>query len=189
VCEDIITTDYGKKGIFAEEALSGQVPPSEILSFCITYAFTQFLCRLGILPKRVIFKGSKILQDPHTNIHTTTKNLLERLTQKHLTSSQVMVEHLENKKIIQDDLEVHLPGILLAIGKVGKDSPPILENTKIISITKYDDFESAVPILISHLYENGITPNWQYYYEGQNLPKIDLPMYPFSKIKCWVEDI
>ncbi|TWR25885.1 amino acid adenylation domain-containing protein [Mucilaginibacter pallidiroseus] len=122
------------------------------------------------------------------------------MTEAEATSPQYWAQHLRNtvrfadvaKVLAEDDGRIALevgPGSVLA--NLVKQQPGGKAITSIAGIVNTDEQStySSVIRALGQLWLNGIEPNWQNFYEGQNRRRVTVPNYAFDRKRYWVNPV
>ncbi|WP_461039661.1 amino acid adenylation domain-containing protein [Spirosoma harenae] len=75
----------------------------------------------------------------------------------------------------------------LARQQIGKKPIPVFAGLP--NVSDWPAACQAILTTLGQLYLNGIEPNWNAFYKGQQRIKVSLPTYAFDKKYCWLEPI
>ncbi|MES2426038.1 MAG: amino acid adenylation domain-containing protein [Bacteroidota bacterium] len=129
-------------------------------------------------------------------ISTVTTNIL---TNAEATSADYWVNHLRNtvqfSKAVETILTYDNP-LFLEVGP-GNVTATLVKQTAgfkgsasvkaIASLSNKDNEYFTILTALGQLWNNGLTPDWENFYTGQQRALVELPSYQFDRNKYWVE--
>lgn len=169
----------------------GIEPSAELESFIFQHALYRLCQSLGVTTNRMIGAG---LGNIVTAVATGKLSLAEGIRDAASARAKESSFNLEKLKEVVASLSKNNASVFIEMGRNG------LLSREIKKLNGAAQTSSIIPLLddspepdllhaLAALYLNQGSIDWAKFYEGHERQRIELPTYPFEKIRCWVTEI
>ncbi|QXU43271.1 SDR family NAD(P)-dependent oxidoreductase [Pedobacter sp. D749] len=194
ISEKFIATYSNRYAIFrdsmeeCEKAYGENRQTEEFRKFAFQYSFYKLLLSLGVKAKYLIGVGIgqyvvEVISGRQLLTEVLPAILIDSLDHSDIEGRcKKILEKFESQSVV-----------FIEIGKLGlisKQLQSLIERNPDVEVTalKAAMDEDGLNDYISELYRFGFDIDWGCYYSGSTARRVEVPVYPFERVRCWIRE-